>query len=329
MVVKVFKTFLLIVIIGISTLALYENREAVNNMRFRMMNWDPCTATSFVHNNYTINELPYAKLPYANNDQNNNPHHRNANNLYDDEGILLLEHNGKKIYHAVYLAQYSLHLLDKYHQTKNAEYLDEVVKISGKLQGLALKIDSTLWFPYVYDFVLHGRRYMDAMRAPWYSALAQGQILSLFTRLFEETQDTAYLAISHKVYNSFYHHKYNNDLWVSCIDKNNNIWFEEYPAEMPCFTLNGMIYAIYGIYDYYRITKRIDAKKLLMGAITTIENNIDRYRNEGNASYYCLKHKIDAADYHEIHVQQLNKLFLITGEQKFKEASGQFESDTQ
>jgi len=63
MVVKVFKTFLLIVIIGISTLALYENREAVNNMRFRMMNWDPCTATSFVHNNYTINELPYAKLP--------------------------------------------------------------------------------------------------------------------------------------------------------------------------------------------------------------------------------------------------------------------------
>ena len=326
---KALKTLIMVAIAGISTLALYENRETINNIRFQLMNWDPCTATSFEYNNYTINELLYAELPYVNGNQNANYQNESADNLVDEEGILLFEIDGKKIYHPVFLSQYSLHILDRYHQTKKAEYLNEVIKIADKLEGLALKIDSTMLFPYPYDFVLHGRRYMDAMKAPWYSALAQGQVLSLFTRLFEETQDTAYLDLSEKVFNSFYWHKYNHDLWISCIDWNNNIWFEEYPAEMPCFTLNGMIFAIYGVYDYYRITKRDDAKKLLMGAITTIENNIHRYRNEGEVSYYCLKHKVDASVYHNIHVEQLNTLYSITGEPKFLEASTQFKSDSQ
>lgn len=324
---KVINIILIALLSALVTIALYENRKALNDLKFKLTGWDDCTTESFVHKEYKINDLDYGQLPYVNSAQINNPQNYNLNNLVDENGVLLFEYKGKKSYHPVYLAQYSLFVLDRYHQSKNEKDLEEVVKIANKLTTVALEADGTLLFPYVYDFVLHGRRYIDKMEAPWYSALAQGQVLSLFVRLYEETGDSLYLDLSSKVFNSFYRHKYNHDVWISCIDQNNNIWFEEYPADMPCFTLNGMVYAIYGIYDFYRITKRADAKELLSASITTIENNIDRYRNEGEVSYYCLKHAVGAAAYHGIHIQQLNTLYLITGEQRFKETAEEFKGD--
>ena len=38
-------------------------------------------------------------------------------------------------------------------------------------------------------------------------------------------------------------------------DEHGNIWLEEYPTIPTSHVLNGFIYAIFGIYDLYRVTK--------------------------------------------------------------------------
>ena len=47
--------------------------------------------------------------------------------------------------------------------------------------------------------------------------------------------------------------------WISGIDGDNYLWLEEYPdSDQPNKTLNGKIFAIYGLYDFYQLTGNQD-----------------------------------------------------------------------
>ena len=88
-----------------------------------------------------------------------------------------------------------------------------------------------------------------------------------------------------------------------------------------------MIFAIYGLYDYYRISKLLEVEQFLKGAITTIKVNAKKYRNENEASMYCLKHKLKHAGYHITVTNQLKMLFKITGDSYFERLYLFFEFD--
>ena len=128
--------------------------------------------------------------------------------------------------------------------------------------GISLAIDSTLLFPYSYNYDFYDR---DRMVAPWYSGMAQGKVLSLFSRLYELTSNKDFLIIADKIYGSFYRLKATHSDWVSCIDQDGNLWIEEYPHIQPSHVLNGMVFAIFGIYDYYIINKTEDWLKIVKG----------------------------------------------------------------
>lgn len=249
---------------------------------------------------------------------------------YDKQSIPMHNFKGQLNYHPVYIIQLALSHIDVYNTTLKQNHLDSAKKIANKLHLISKKTDSSIFFPYTFDFPLHGYT-EETMAAPWYSAMAQGMALSLFSRLNEITHEDLYLDVSEKIFNSF-------DLsfkskkgapWVTCVDEEGYLWLEEYPHSPPAYTLNGMIFAIYGIYDYYRITKRNEAKILLQGAILTTRDNITKYRHKGGISQYCLRHpQVRSLKYHKVHIKQMETLYNITGDDFFLEMSKKLQSDT-
>ena len=96
--------------------------------------------------------------------------------------------------------------------------------------------------------------YRDTLKAPWYSALAQGQGLSLRVRAHKETNDPTYLDTGRRAFEAF----------LLPVDKGGvtwewpagDIWFEEYLLDPPTHILNGFIWALWGVYDYSLATGR-------------------------------------------------------------------------
>ncbi len=282
-----------------------------------------CLHTDFNSEGVDIKELEYNDLPYVRGSKM-----KAVKEFYDEDSIPIHDFKGQKNYHPVFLAQYGLHTMDVYRTTRDNQYLDALVKLCHKVESIALKKDSVIYFPYEFDFPLHSNQ-MDVMKAPWYSGMAQGQLLSLFCRMYEETNNEFYLNVSERIFNSFTQLRGDgHEPWVSCVTKDGDLWLEEYPVNLPNFTLNGHIFAIYGLYDYFRLTNRPEVLPYLKASILTVKNNIHLFRNEGDISSYCLKHKVKSMSYHGVHIEQLHQLYLYTGDEYFEEMSLAFAKDT-
>lgn len=284
---------------------------------------DDYSNATYTFNNYNINILSTDRLPY------NGKYVRKINSIkkVDEKGVPVHEYKGKNYYHPVGIALMGLALLNSYRVTKDPIYLKQVDVYIQKLLEESIEYNNAIYYPYKYDFPLHKIEH-DLMKAPWFSAMAQGQILSMLVRMYEFTDDPEYLKYARKTYNSFLNFKHKNEKWVSFIDKDSSLWFEEYPMDKPNFTLNGTIFAIYGVYDFYRIHQDdMKIKEILMASITAIRRNIEKFRHVGGYSYYCLKHKCQYPAYHGIHIRQLKKLAEISGENYFNEMAEKFIKD--
>jgi hypothetical protein len=247
--------------------------------------------------------------------------------LFDSLGVPALKLDGVNYYHPVQMSQYAYKLLDWFSVSGDSTYFENALRVVSQIKKVGVSKDSCVLFPNQYDFKVHGSE-NELMEAGWVSAMSQGQVLSLFCWVYEHTNDPNLLIWAEKIYNSFYRLKGNGDSkWISCIDENGNIWMEEYPSETPCFTLNGKIYALIGLYDFYMSTGNSEAKDLLMAGITTIKENVHRFRRPNQPSLYCIKHNKSYEGYHQTHINLLHTLNKITGDPYFEEVASSFEED--
>ena len=112
------------------------------------------------------------------------------------------------------------------------------------------------------------------------------------------------------------------------IDKNNYLWLEEYPFEEgPIHVLNGMVFSIQGLYEYYKTTGNKDALFLLKASMKTIKDHILEYRNKNGISFYSMKYKETKAEYHPVHVYLLRYLFVWSNDPFFNEMADLFKQD--
>jgi len=276
---------------------------------------------------YTINTLdndahPYYRLPPFTIEE--------IEELYpvDSLGIPVYSKDGTNYNHPVRLAQIVLHLMNSYSfDTENHHLLDRAKLLLDRLLEIAYSTENLIFFPYPFDFSLHSDD-NELMVAPWYSGMAQGQALSAFLKYYSASEDNLYLQSAEKIFNSYFKLMQNGSPWISGIDGENYLWFEEYPdSGQPNKTLNGMIFAIYGLYDYYQETLDQQCLDLLKISITTIQKYIEYFRVEGEQSYYCLTHQVQNPTYHRIHKRQLGYLYAITGEQYFYDMQQLMEAD--
>jgi len=108
----------------------------------------------------------------------------------DSTGVRMFVWPGetKQWNHPVGQAQYAIHNLNSYRLTKDPVYLETARKNAQRLVDRRVESAGAWYYPYDFDFSVHGDT-SQMLKAPWYSAMAQGQALSAFVRMFEATKD--------------------------------------------------------------------------------------------------------------------------------------------
>ncbi len=245
----------------------------------------------------------------------------------DAAGVPMQKIAGRLVYKPAGLGQLALRFVNGYRVTADRAYLKRADAIAKVFQRIGRHSGGGLYLPYTFDFAMHENP-RDIIRRPWYSAMAQGLALSLFTRMWKATGEDAYRATARQLYESLRHIGRGRTPWVSYIDAGGYLWLEEYAQAQPEHTLNGFNYAVFGLYDWYQATRDPDALQTLRGALTTLKAHLARFRNAGHRSYYCLKHHhVASSTYHAVHVWQLRMMTRITRDVFFSQMAGRFERD--
>jgi len=273
--------------------------------------------------NYLENELrPYYKW---------GKEQKAENYEKDNNGIILW--NG--YYHPVLMSTKALNYLTTFQKTGDEWFLKKSLDLADKIIELSEQKNGSYYFPYTWFKIGHNEYFYPN----WYSGMAQGRWLSYFSQLYLETKNEKYKRIADKIYLSV--SNVHNEPNVTAIDKDNNFWIEEYPNAHPSsyhergatHVLNGFVFAIWGLYDYYWIEENFEVKRILQATLTTLFNKASSYRRKDDNSFYCIKHQkhsyaITSDHYHDIHIKQLYELYEITGEDFFKKLSNDFASDS-
>ncbi|HEX5740907.1 MAG TPA: D-glucuronyl C5-epimerase family protein [Pilimelia sp.] len=273
---------------------------------------------------YRIRTLSAAELPYATTAAGP----LRGAETYDAHGVVMRSVDGVSYDHPVLQAQWIITRLASFGHNRDPAYLRGAELHAARLLHNAVRARGALYLPYPFDWPLHFDR-ADMMVAPWYSAMAQGQALSAFTRLHAVTGAARYRAAAEGLFASFRNLRARTGPWTVDVDRAGYLWFEEYAKwPGPDRAYNGHVYAVYGLLDHHRATGSAEAGALLQGGLTAAYAYQRRLRQPGWASRYCLGHSRYAYDsYHAIHVQQLYQLYTITGELAFARAADAFRAD--
>ena len=116
---------------------------------------------------------------------------------------------------------------------------------------------------------------------------------------------------------------------VKFTDQNGNVWLEETIVDPATHILNGFLWTLFGIWDYYLLTKDKKAKNLFDKCIKTLKCNLGDF----DAGFWSLyeqsgtKMKMLASGfYHKLHIVQLKILYKITEENIFKNYADKWQS---
>lgn len=231
---------------------------------------------------------------------------------FDEKGIPMFNFRWGTHYYAITIAQYALQhhalYLEKDSQKSYeiffsmADYFVETQDAKG---GWSINFDHMFY---------KGRTAL--MNAPWYSAMAQGQVLSTLVRAYSLSKDEKYLESAKK------------GLFLYTIPvelggvlrkfENEFLFYEEYPTEPASYVLNGFIYSLFGLYDVYKICDDNLAQKLYKEGIKTLKRMLSLY-DLGNRTSYDLTHYTTEGNppnvarwgYHSTHVLEMSAICCI------------------
>jgi hypothetical protein len=93
---------------------------------------------------------------------------------------------------------------------------------------------------------------------------------------------------------------------------------EEYPSKEPSFVLNGFIYALFGLYDLYRVRRDPEVKQDIDACIDTLVARLPDF-DSGYWSNYDLQKRELVRYYYQknVHVPQMAVLDELTGNPLF------------
>ncbi len=245
--------------------------------------------------------------------------------FYDSAGIPQLDYRGQigLRYNPIAIAQYGLGNYNLYRRTADPERRRKFLLVADWLcarlernpQGLSV-------WNHHFDW-----EYRDTLRAPWYSALAQGQGISVLVRAYKESGDASYRDAAQRALACF--HVPIKDGGVAFTDESGDLWFEEYIVSPPTHILNGFIWASWGIYDFFLATKEAPAQELFSRAVRTMLHNLDRY----DLGFWSLYERsgtrlpmVASPFYHQLHIVQLRVMYRLTGEDEFARVADRWEA---
>ena len=237
----------------------------------------------------------------------------NAKRTLDTAGVPLYQ---GKYYNLVQIAQYGLTEFGYYKNTGKEEHLNRAKKACEWLMSNQEQ-DTGYW---VYHFEFYHKA-TDYMLKDWACAMGQGQAASLLTRMWRLNHDDQYLDTALSAFKMFGVPVSEGGL-LAMFD--NHMVYEEYPTTPPSYTLNGMIFATFGLYDYLQVRKDERIQRLFDEGVKAIEYMLPIY-DDDISSNYDIAHitarkipKVKADKYHLIHISLLQNLESIAPRPTFE-----------
>lgn len=229
---------------------------------------------------------------------------------FDINGVPRIGFDGMLGYFPINIAQYGFMLHAEWIETGNIETLQLMKSCLKVLEEIKTENnDHCVWW---HNETNH--RYN--IKPPWASAMAQGELISFYLRMYQVTKDEGLLTTAKRTYE--FMKVPVNEGGVRQIDNNGYVWLEEYPSEPPSFVLNGFIYAILGIYDLFRVTGSREIEEDLKSLLNTVKKHVHKF-DAGYWSYYDLQKKELVRYYYQknVHVPQLKVLHELTNDPIF------------
>lgn len=156
---------------------------------------------------------------------------------------------------------------------------------------------------------------------PWQSAFSQSRGISILLRGYQITGNKEYAEIAEQAIKSFEIPVVKGGV-ASFTEF--GPFYEEYTASVPTLVLNGMIFALCGVYDFIRVfPENKKARKIFDDGIITLENILPQYDMQFWSKYNLCKvdwyPSVDPATigYQRLHVNQLEMLYKLTGKNLF------------
>jgi len=222
-------------------------------------------------------------------------------------------------YMPINVLQYGLMLHADWMESRDPATLLTLENCLRVLEELKSERDrARVWWHLTYDpkYDIH---------PPWASAMAQGEAISFYLRMYQALGRSSLLDTALGAYRFLAVPL--SDGGVRRQDDEGNLWFEEFPSERPSFVLNGFIYTLFGLYDLYRITGDSAVKADIDACLRTLRANLHRF-DAGYWSTYDLQRKELVRYYYQknVHVPQMAVLHRLTGEKIFAEYRDKWES---
>jgi hypothetical protein len=244
---------------------------------------------------------------------------------FDDRGIPQLDYRGKlgRQYNPIAIAQYGLGNYNDYLKSRDPDRRSKFLKISDWLCDHLEKNPSGLavWNHH-FDW-----EYRTTLRAPWYSALAQGQGISLLVRAHRETGEGRYLDAARQAFEPMTRRV--EEGGVVYRDHTGRPWLEEYVVSPPTHILNGFLWAWWGVHDFCLATQDPAAVRLREETRATLRESLQTY-DTGFWSLYehsgTRLRMLASPFYHSLHIVQLRVMERLTGDAFFRETADRWEA---
>lgn len=209
---------------------------------------------------------------------------------------------GETIYFSIAIFQYGLASYDLYLSSskKDKSMLDKVIACANL--GVENQQEDGAWVTFAYETPEYP-----------YSAMAQGEGVSLLIRAYNETHDEKYMRSLKKamVFMLKPFEKGGPTLYSE-----NGVFLYECPKDP--LILNGWIFSFWGLWDYcLTVPEDTDAKNVLDKTLKTMVKWLPKF----DLCYWSMYEdgkRICSPFYHKLHVAQLNVMYDLTGQEAFK-----------
>jgi len=224
----------------------------------------------------------------------------------------------KMVYFPISIGQMGLSIFHTYLKTKNEKDKNRFLKFVEWFYDNA-ETDNNLGALWLTHVPLP--QYKNP--GPWQSGFSQSRGLSILLRGYQLTNEKIFAEVAEKALIPF----------IKPIEKGGvtaftewGPFYEEYTSTVPTLVLNGMIFSLFGIYDFIRVfPENKTAKKIFDEGIKTLKNILPQYDMK-----YWSKYNLCSADwypeidpstitYQGLHISQMKVMYAITGENVFKE----------
>jgi hypothetical protein len=251
---------------------------------------------------------------------------------FDNEGIPIIPsyidvEDQKMVYYPISIGQYGLAIWQTSLETGDENDKIRFLKIANWFIDNRIDDDKlgSFWLTEVDKPAYR-------IQAPWKSSFAQARAINILLRAFQLTNRAEYREVAERALTPLQYSVKEGGV-TSFLSEG---WFyEEYPSlQTPVLVLNGMIFSLFGIYDYMRVFPENSlASQLFRQGTETLLNILPRY-DMGFWSKYSLCEAdfhpaVDPSTigYHHLHILQLEVMHQLTGQSLFLEYAKKWKKD--